>query len=416
MTAPLKIVNVDLAAGPRAVGGLHGYDAAVVVLRWERRVLGRVRVPVRDGEIAVDVLWGAAVNETPHGLAAAALDAWLPPAPRPVLEPAPPPATCSVVICTRDRAQDLRACLASLGADGSARREIIVVDNAPSDDSTARVARDFPVTYVVEPRAGLNWARAAGARAATGELVLYTDDDVVMEPGWVDAMRAPFTEPSVAAVTGLVLPLELETEAQQLFELRYGGFARGFVRREFTAATLRPLAAGQVGAGASMAFRRSLLLAYRLFDVELDVGTAARSGGDTYAMYRLLAAGHRVVYTPEAVSWHRHRRTMEELRAQLHGYGVGTYVVFLRCLLQHGEWGAVEAGTYWLRKYHLKQVWRALRGKRDALPLELAWAELRGCLAAPAAYRATRRRERALHRAVGRAPERALPQPASVDA
>ena len=414
--APLKIVSVDLAAGPRALGGLHGYDAACVVLRWGRRVLGRARVPVRDGEIAADVLWRVARNEAPHELAAAALDAWLPRAPSPVLEPSPPPATCSVVICTRDRAEDLRACLESLVADGSAGREIVVVDNAPSNDGTARVARDFPVTYVVEPRAGLNWARSAGARAATGEVVLYTDDDVVMEQGWTAAMLAPFAEPSVAATTGLVLPLELETEAQELFELRYGGFARGFARREFTAATLRPLAAGQVGAGASMAFRHSLLTDLRLFDVELDAGTAARSGGDTYAMYRLLAAGHRVVYTPDAVSWHRHRRTMAELRAQLYGYGVGTYVFFLRCLLQHGEWGVVEAGTYWLRKYHLKQVWRALRGKRDALPLELAWAELRGCLAAPAAYRATRRRERALHRAVGRAPERALPQPARVDA
>ena len=271
------------------------------------------------------------------------------------------------------------------------------------------MARAFPVTYLVEPRAGLNWARAAGARAASGDVVIYTDDDVVVETGWADAMRAPFAEPSVAAVTGLVLPLELETEAQELFELRYGGFGRGFVRREFTATSHRPLAAGQVGAGAAMAFRRSVLLAHRPFDVELDAGTAARSGGDTYAMYLLLAAGHRVVYTPEAVSWHRHRRTMEELRAQLYGYGVGTYAFFLRCLLQHGEWGVVEAGTHWLRKYHLTQVWRALRGKRGAFPLDLAWAELRGCLAAPAAYRATRRRERALARIPDHAPDRALP-------
>ena len=57
--APLKIVSVDLAAGPRALGGLHGYDAACVVLRWGRRVLGRARVPVRDGSSTGDGARGA---------------------------------------------------------------------------------------------------------------------------------------------------------------------------------------------------------------------------------------------------------------------------------------------------------------------------------------------------------------------
>ena len=75
----------------------------------------------------------------------------------------------------------------------------------------------------MEPRKGLNWARTCGARAATSDLLLHTDDDVAVDAGWVAAMCEPFADPQVAAVTGLVLALELETPAQEAFE-HYMGF------------------------------------------------------------------------------------------------------------------------------------------------------------------------------------------------
>ena len=139
----------------------------------------------------------------------------------------------TVAVCTRDRTAQLAGCLDSLGRLDYPALDVLVVDNAPSDPATARlVGERYPqVRYVCEPRPGLNWARNRAIAEARGEIIAYTDDDVVVDPGWVRALAHVFAQhPEVMAVTGLVVPYELETEAQMFFE-RYGGFGRGFERK-----------------------------------------------------------------------------------------------------------------------------------------------------------------------------------------
>jgi GT2 family glycosyltransferase len=390
-----KVLDIDLVHVPAMLDQLAGYDQALALVRWRGAPLGTVRLPVHDGRISAAELWQAATGSLSPALKTVALEAMLPAAP--ASSAALPSA--SIIICTRNRTDDLRRCLDALCAGARPEVEIIVVDNAPSDERTAELTADYPVRYVREMQPGLNWARSRGAREAHGEILIYTDDDVVVDRDWIDAIRAPFTLPQIAAVSGLVLPLELETAAQELFE-QYGGFGRGFRRREFTSKTLAPVAAANVGAGANMALRRQLVTQLKLFEVELDGGTPALSGGDTYAFYRLLSLGYRLVYEPRAIVWHRHRRTLAELRAMLRGYSVGTFVFLLRCLLLHGDAQAIYAGWSWLREHHLRQLWRGLRHHPDALPLDLTLAELRGVLQAPRAYRACRRRERAAPRSM----------------
>jgi GT2 family glycosyltransferase len=238
----------------------------------------------------------------------------------------------------------------------------------------------------------LNWARTRGAEEASGEIIVYIDDDAIPRNGWLDALLEPFSNPEVAAVTGLIMPAELENDAQEGFE-RYCGFARGFSRKEYTAETISPLAAANVGAGACMAIRRRLVNDLGLFRTELDCGTATRSGGDTYAFYRLLSLGYRIVYNPDAIVWHRHRRTEAELRATLVGYSIGTYAFLLRALLDHGEIGALHIGVRWFVSHHLRQLYRGFRGKADAQPVSLTLAEIGGILSAPGAYIRSRREE-----------------------
>jgi glucosyl-dolichyl phosphate glucuronosyltransferase len=98
----------------------------------------------------------------------------------------------TVIVCTRNRASLLPAALESLANQVTNRVfEILVVNNA-SEDRTAEVIaewcrRDARFRTVNEPRIGLSTAKNAGVRAARGHTVLFTDDDVLVEPNWVEA-------------------------------------------------------------------------------------------------------------------------------------------------------------------------------------------------------------------------------------
>jgi GT2 family glycosyltransferase len=387
-----KVLDVDLPNDLRDLTGLDGYSRAWILLRWRGRVIGQVRHDVDGDRISALDLWRAChatLGWSFHPYLTEELVRSRDPFPEREAELLSP----SVIVCTRDRPEDLRRCLDSICSFSPPDTEILVVDNAPSDTRTARLTSDYPVRYVREERRGLNWARTRGAEEALGGIVAFIDDDASAGDGWLAALLAPFTDPEVAAVTGLVMPMELESTAQEEFEL-YCGFNRGFIRKEFTARTVSPLAAANVGAGACMAIRRHLVNHLGLFRSEMDCGTETRSGGDTYAFYRLLSLGYRIVYTPDAVVWHRHRRTVRELRDTLYGYSVGTYAFLLRALLEHREIGAINLSFRWFFQHHLRRLWRRLKGEADAPPLSITLAEVRGVLAAPQAYLSSRRAER----------------------
>lgn len=229
----------------------------------------------------------------------------------------------SLVIPTRDRAVDLRRCLEALVHQTAPPGETVVVDNNPSDAATRQVVAEFAsVKYVAEPKPGLDRARNAGIVAASGTLIAFCDDDVVLHPSWCGRMAAAFEAPEVQAVTGLVLPLELKTAAQRLFEFDWG-FGRGYAPIDFWHGKPGfPDTARQpwlVGAGASMAFRRSVFDRLGGFDTRLDAGAAGCSG-DSEMWYRILMDGGLCRYVPNVVSFHRHRETLPGLKRQIRAY------------------------------------------------------------------------------------------------
>jgi GT2 family glycosyltransferase len=215
----------------------------------------------------------------------------------------------SVVICTKDRSAQLRSCLSSLTNQSRRPDEIIVVDNASSDDATCHVAAEANVRYLREDHRGLDIARNTGVRAAIGDIIAFTDDDVILHPRWLERIVRAFDDDAVMAVTGLVLPAELDTEAQKYFE-RHWGFGRGYRRRDFAEdffATDRThgCPVWEIGAGASMGLRREVFERVGLFDERLDVGAAGCSG-DSEFWHRVLAAGWCCRYEPSAVCYHYH--------------------------------------------------------------------------------------------------------------
>lgn len=301
----------------------------------------------------------------------------------------------SVVICTKDRPELLDGCLRALRQQRHESYEIVVVDNGSSDDATRLVAERHGARTVREDRVGLDNARNRGAEEAAHEIVAYVDDDVRVEAEWLSALGRAFEDPSVDAVTGLVLPLELETPAQRIFEAYGDGMSKGPEAGTYRGADLSAealIAVQHIGVGANMAVRKGALMDVDGFDPALDVGTPAGGAGDLDLFHRLLAAGKTIRYEPSAVVRHRHRREMGDLTRQLYDNG-RSFGVYLIKLLRDGTVPRTAVAHYAVTTWLPWLVGRLVPSVlgRHPLPPLLIWAELRGAVVSPFAFVSTYR-------------------------
>ena len=378
------VLDVDLEKLPHVISGLERYSRALILVRSYGRPIGQVVLKVVAGRIRGGELIDTLVSKAGWPSLKRWLHTYL--GWEEVHAIICAPTATTVAVCTRDRPEDLQNCLEALHRLPDDRQELLVIDNCPSDSATRDVIKQYSrVRYVREDQPGLNNARNRALQEARHEIVVFLDDDIRPDPGWVRALVQNFDDPLVMCVTGLTMPLELETEAQEWFE-HHSPFGRGFNRIVFERTNLSPAAAGRVGAGANMALRRRVLDLVGPFDRALDAGTPTCSGGDTEMFSRILAAGYRIVYDPQALSWHRHRRTWEELRKVIHGYGVGVYAAMTRRLLVQGDLSVFNVAGIWFFYDQFPKLVCSLLRVPGSTPLDLLIAELRGCLAGPWAY------------------------------
>jgi GT2 family glycosyltransferase len=354
--AAAEIINVDVADPPLNLSIAE--EQALIVFWWRDYPVGQEWIrgakrrlievkPLVDRIVDSDVV-RVAEAATEH--AAEASDARI-------------PTTASLVICTRNRPQELARCLKSLADQTAMPAEVIVVDNASTDARAREVTIAAGFTYVQEDRLGLDFARNAGVSAATGEIILFTDDDVRLHPRWLERMVEAFDGPDIEAVTGLVLPAELETEAQWFFE-KYWGFGRGFRRKGFDEAFFKGdrfhgCPTWEIGAGASMAFRRKVFDRAGLFDPRLDVGQAGCSGDSEY-WHRVLSHGGKCRYEPSAVAFHFHRRDMSQLSNQIFYYMRGHAAALMVQFERSGNWGNLRRALLSMPWWYAQRITRGL--------------------------------------------------------
>jgi GT2 family glycosyltransferase len=311
-----------------------------------------------------------------------------------VLRDAPP---ITVVVCTRERPEQLAACLDSLLSQDYPRMRVLVVDNAPVTDGTERVVRAAatrgPVDYLVEPAPGLSRARNRAVASAPGEILAWIDDDELADRYWLsEVARALADHPEASVVCGVIVPAELRTPAQLLFE-QFGGHSkgRGFTPDVFCPATahrqspLYPLP--PFGTGANMTFRPGVIEGIGGFDTALGAGTRAMGSEDTLAFTQVLRRGGTIVYQPSAISRHYHRTDLAGLRQQMLGYGTGLMAAYTSLVLHHP---LVLFGLLRLVPTALRDL-RSPDSVRNAgldvsFPPELMSANRRGMLAGPWAY------------------------------
>lgn len=400
---PALVGEAELTRPLPTITAADRYRTAHLLIRLGGHPLGFIDLPIPAGGITPATL-AARVWRTLGPTITAHLDAHgsrppdglppdgLPPmTDNPAVRWAGPPIT--VVVCTRDRPDRLAACLAALDRQDYPDHEIIVVDNAPTNDAVARLLAATPgrARRVVEPRPGLARARNRGLRAAAGTVIAYLDDDERADPGWLTALADGFrAAPGVAGVAGAIVPAALDTPAQTLFE-DTGGHAmgRGFTPAVFDRATHRhqhplyPLP--PFGAGGNLAFDRDLLRRRGGFDVALGAGTPARAAEDTAAISDLMLAGGTFVYWPAALVWHHHRADTTDLARQLRGYGVGLGAFYTRAVLRDPRRIATLARLAPRAVHDMRHTGRTAQlGRR--LPAELRRAGRAGMLAGPLAY------------------------------
>jgi glycosyltransferase involved in cell wall biosynthesis len=435
---PVRIVDIDLTSPPRELPSTLGYRAVRATIRTYGIPVGEVWLPASEAadeaairRVALDRLPWPILRQLLRnavgvggGARPAAGDDLL--HSRPGAGEGETP-TVSVAVCTRDRESDLERCLTALDRLDPPADEILIIDNAPRTGGTREVVARHPrARYICEPTPGLDWARNRAIAEARGDVIAFTDDDVLVDAKWVGALTRAFAEaPDAAAVTGLVLPAELETRAQELFE-EYGGFGRGFIRRVYRVderhgdrAVAEHGGTGKFGTGANMAFRRAIFAAIGLFDPALDVGTVTNGGGDLDIFFRILREGHTLVYEPAMLVRHRHRRDHAALVAQIGNNGVGFYSYLCRNMLarreDRGEW--LWLGVWWFWTWNIRRAVLSIVQPGRFQP-DLSMAELVGALRGLFRYPRARRRAIALNPAAAQlvAADRSCPRRPAVAA
>lgn len=268
----------------------------------------------------------------------------------------------SLVICTRNRARQLAACLAAVAEISCSQSwETVIVDNG-SRDRTKAIATDFlrdrkHGLYVWEPQPGLSQARNAGVAASTGEIVAFTDDDCYPAPDLLDHIYDAFADERIGFVGGRILlhdpgdyPLTINKSMEQ---------------RRFIGGSVVPCAVVQ---GANMAFRRRVLLDIGGFDPTLGAGTPFPAE-DWDAAARACISGWDGGYFPAAIVFHHHGRKESEASLQLRAYHYASGAVYAKLLM--GRATRWPYGKHWARrilgdsKYHKRKLAQQFRGAID---------------------------------------------------
>ncbi len=215
----------------------------------------------------------------------------------------------TVILCTYNRCESLAKTLESIAASilpESVEWEVLVVDNN-SKDQTREVAENisdlYPgrFRYIHEPQQGLSHARNTGIRAARGDILAFTDDDVIVEPTWLDNLTAPLRSGDWGGAGGRILLGDFQQPSWLTIS---GAHNLGGPLAQFDIGD-QPIPLDRAPFGASMSFKKSVFEKFGGFRTDLG-----RSGGnligneDTEFGARIMDGGEKIVYVPSAIVHH----------------------------------------------------------------------------------------------------------------
>ncbi len=202
----------------------------------------------------------------------------------------------SVIIPTFNGGSRIGNCLTALLPQTELRKAEILVVNDGSTDNTVDVVLRYPsVRLVNQANGGPAKARNRGAAEASGNMILFTDDDCVPTPGWLDAMLAPFEDPQIVATKGA-------------YRTRQKSLVARFVQIEYEDRYRLMVAFPLIDFvdTYSAAFRRDRFLEMGGYDTSFPVACAE----DVELSYRMSARSWKMKFVPEAIVYHTHPDTL----------------------------------------------------------------------------------------------------------
>jgi glycosyltransferase involved in cell wall biosynthesis len=215
----------------------------------------------------------------------------------------------TVILCTHNRSEYLAKALDSIAKSilpQSTTWEVLVVDNN-SSDQTAETVKDFRrrypnrFRYLFEPQPGKSHALNAAIRESQGAVLAFVDDDITVEPTWLERLAAPLRDSSWSGSGG---PVILEWSSPKPRWLPVDGMDAPLVG-------FNPdRQAGGISEaffGGNMAFRRPIFERYGVFRTDLGPSPnreTPRANEDTEFVRRVIAGGERLFYEPSAVVFH----------------------------------------------------------------------------------------------------------------
>jgi GT2 family glycosyltransferase len=248
----------------------------------------------------------------------------------------------SVAISTRDRPDALKRCLEALATGDVLPAEIVIVDQSSSDETRRVIDRcrqgATPITYIRQDPLGLAVSQNTALARATCPVVAVIDDDCIVDRKWLATIERVIAAPEgLEAVTGRVLPLAAEGDRVYPVASR-----TSTSRRDFHGKTIP----WPVGGGNNFAVRREWFDRIGGCDERLGPGSPGEGGMDMDLFYRLLRAGARIRYEPEALVYHERQTKAGRLaRRPMYGHGMGACCAFR---LREGDTYALGMLAQWV--------------------------------------------------------------------
>ena len=285
-----------------------------------------------------------------------------------------------IVIPTRNRGSLIDITITSIRESTFNAFTLWVIDQSDNDATEralrAHVEADPRIRYIHTTTRGSSIARNIGATYGDAPYLIFTDDDCRVEPNWLEMLLHELKQEDTWAVFGRIIPDEKYQErippdaipvtkglpmalkdAPQRQVYEHNRFNLSF------------------GHGANMGFRRIRYQQIDGFDELLGAGGPLRSWPERDIGYRILYAGGRIIYTPDALVHHRHWRGWNDVRRTYKNYAFGTGAVvtkYLRC----GDLGGLYLLVEWFYDQGIRQVLSGIIKWRSPQKIEVGLLQL----------------------------------------